>query len=169
MNPQTKYKLIVISLLSSFIAIGFGLYFLNKVASDVRGSKIKIAEINRDVDLLEKITKEEKQYEVDIQKVKSTLPSEYYEVSFFTTQLERLAQNNNLALNININKDKKKEKDSYESVTYSLEINGKYSSVSDFLSQMSKLPYHTSVDRLEIESGEGGPVTEVIFRLFVEK
>lgn len=168
-NHQNKYKLIVISLIFSFFAISAGLYFLNDIAVRVRQSKIKIAEINRDISLLDKIVQEKSQYENDIQRVKSTLPTEYYEVSFFTTQLERLAQNNNLTLEINIDQNKKDEKETYDSVAYSLELRGTYQPVSEYFSQISKLAYHTTIDHMEILNEEGILTAKVKLRLFLEK
>ena len=168
-KPQIKYKLILISFFTSFIAIAISLYFLKGIVADVKNSKTKVAEINRDISLLDKILLEKKQYANDIQIVKTTLPSQYYEVSYFTTQLERLAQNNNLALEVGIDKSKKEEKGSYSSITYALDIKGNYPSVSEFLKQMSKLPYHTSVNKIQILNGEEGLTTKVIFRLYVEK
>ncbi len=168
-KPQTKFKLILISFFASFFAIVFSFYFLHEIVIKVRDSKIKIAEVKRDTALLDKISQEKKQYSNDIQKITSTLPSEYYEVSFFTTQLEQLAQNNNLILEINIDKSKKEEKGSFSSIEYALDIEGSYPSISEFLSQISKLSYHTSIDQLKIFSEEGILTANVKFKLFVEK
>jgi Tfp pilus assembly protein PilO len=168
-NPKNKFNLMVASLFFSFVAIGLCLNLLNGIVEKVKVSKIKVAEINRDIALLDKISEEKKQHENNIQKITNTLPSEYYEVSFFTTQIERLARNNNLILEISIDKSKKEERETYDSIAYALEIKGSYPLVSQFLSQMSRLPYHTIVERMNISNEEGELTTQITFKLFVEK
>ena len=167
--PQLKFRLAIFSLLASFGAVIFGLYSFSRIAATVGESKVKVAEISRDVELLDNLMEERKLYAGEIRKVKSSLPAKYYEISYFITQLERLAQNNGLVMEISIGKEKNEEKGSYASITFSLDIVGKRSSVSDFLSQLSKLRYHTSVDKLMVDIDVAEPVTEVEFRLFVEK
>ena len=115
------------------------------------------------------MVEERKLYAGEIRKVKSSLPGKYYEISFFVTQLERLAQNYSLGMDIDIDPDKKDEKESYSSILFSLKFTGDYNRVSDFLTQMSKLTYHTSVDSIKMDF-EGGEIkTLVKLRLFVEK
>lgn len=167
--PNLKFKLAILSLLASLGAVFFGLYSISKIAVAISESKVKVAEISRDIELLDNLMEERKLYASEIRKVKSSLPAKYYEISYFITQLERLAQNNGLVMEISINKEKNEEKGSYASITFSLNLMGKRSSVSDFLSQLSKLRYHTSVDKLMVDIDGAEPVTEVEFRLFVEK
>ena len=168
-NSKNKFRLIVTLLLCTFAGIAFSLNYLRNIAGKVRESKIKVAEINRDISLLDKIALEKNQYTTDIQKVKNTLPFEYYQVSFFTTQLERLAQNNSLNLEIDIEDKKTEETTTIDSVSYALEAKGSYSSVSNFLSQISKLPFHTSLERMEVAQKEGELITKISFKLYVEK
>lgn len=168
-NPKNKFNLMLFSLIASFIAIAISLNFLNDIVEKVKVSKVKVAEINRDIELIDKISKEKKQYEKDIQKITSTLPSEYYEISFFATQLEKIALTNGLTLDINIDKSKIEEKENYDSVTYVVNVKGSYPSVSEFLSQMSKLPYHTILERFNISIEEGKLTTIISFKIYVQK
>jgi len=169
LDPKLKFKLAVLSLMVSFTAVVFGLFSVSKIANTVVKSKIKVAETERDIVLLDKLVEERKLYAGEIRKVKSSLPGKYYEISFFVTQLERLAQNNSLGMDIDIDPDKKDEKESYSSILFSLKFTGDYNRVSDFLTQMSKLTYHTSVDSIKMDF-EGGEIkTLVKLRLFVEK
>lgn len=169
LDPKLKFKLAVLSLIASFAAVVFGLYSVSKIADTVVKSKVKVAETERDIILLDKLVEERKLYAGEIRKVKSSLPGKYYEISFFVTQLERLAQNNSLGMEIDIDPDKKDEKGSYSSIIFSLKFTGDYNRVSDFLSQMSKLTYHTSVDNIKMDFEGGEIATLVKLRLFVEK
>lgn len=166
---ENKYKKVRLLLVATFGLIIFGLSYLRNITANLRTSKTRIAEVERDITLLNQIQQDIKQYSQMINEVKSTLPSEYYEISFFTKQLEKLAENSNLTTQIAIDEEKKKEKDTYSSIGYSLNVTGNYISISDFLSQISKLPYHTSVDNLEISSGAEGTIAKVKLRLFIQK
>lgn len=168
-NSQTKYKLVMVLLLTTFIAIIFCLYYLKGLAANLVTNRINIAETERDIVLLDKIIKEKSQYTSDINKVKNTLPSKYYEVAFITTQIEALAQRDNLAIQTSIDQKATEEKGSYSSITYSLILNGSFSSVSEFLSQVAKLPYHTSIDDLKMSVEGGGLVSDIKMRLYIQK
>jgi len=169
LDPKLKFKLAVLSLMASVAAVVFGLYSVSKIADTVVKSKVKVAETERDIVLLDKLVEERKLYAGEIRKVKSSLPGKYYEISFFVAQLERLAQNNGLGMDIDIDSDKRDEKGSYSSIVFSLEFIGDYNRVSDFLTQMSKLTYHTTVDNIKMDFEDGELVTLVKLRLFVEK
>lgn len=168
-NSNNRFKLMTIALLLSFVGIAVCFNMLHLIVGKVKESKIKVDETKRDIALIDKIAQENKQYSAEIQKVKNTLPLEYYEVSFFTTQVEKLAQNNSLELETRIDKDKKEEGAEYDSIIYSLEMKGGYPSISLFLSQLSKLPYHTKVEKMGIAYEEGSLVSKINFKLFVQK
>jgi len=168
-DSKLKFRLIILSAIVSFIAVGVGMMFLSKIANTVKESKVKVAEINRDISLLDKIVEDRKQYGGDIKKVENSFPASYDEVSFFTEQLERLAQSGGITLQISIDKSKMEEKEQYASILYSFRISGGYTQTSEFLTQIAKLPYHTSVDVLKMGVESGSLVTNVKFRLFVEK
>ena len=168
-NPKNKFRLIILSLTVSFISIVILFHYLRGIVDEVKNTKIKIAEVDRDIVLLDKISEDKNQYSADIQKIESTLPSEYFEISFFTAQLENIARNNNLELSINIDKHKKDETESYGTIAYVLEVRGGYPAISDFLSRILKLPYHTSIDKIGISKDEDGIIAKIGFRLFVQK
>ena len=168
-DSKLKFRLIILLTAVSFIAVGVGMLILSKTANTVKRSKVKVTEINRDIALLDKIIEDRKQYSGDIRKVKYSFPASYDEVSFFTQQLERLAQGNGLTILISIEQNKKEEKERYDSIMYSMKINGSYSAVSEFMTQIAKLPYHTSVDLVKMNTDSSGLVTNIKFRLFVEK
>jgi Tfp pilus assembly protein PilO len=168
-NPQLKLKVVIVSLFVTVGVIIYGLYFLQGLTVNIKASKVKVEEERRDLKLLDKIVKDKNQYDTEIKKAKNTIPSQYYEIAFFTEELNKLAGANGLTLQVNVDKKKKDEKLKYNSVVYSLETRGSYSSVSTFLSQMSKLPYHTTVDSLEMNAESGELISKIKFRLFVEK
>ena len=97
------------------------------------------------------------------------MPTRYSEVAFFTSQMERLAENNAVSILTTIDKDQTQERQPFNSIVYSIEAQGNYPNTAEFLTQMSRLPYHTVVDSLRIESDDGGLTTNIRFRLFVEK
>ena len=100
LNPKTKTNLIYASLLLTLAGVAFALYTLSGIVTTIKKSKVSIAEINRDIALLNRITQDQRTYSDSIEKVKRTLPSQYYEVSYFIKQLERLAQDNGLTIEV---------------------------------------------------------------------
>lgn len=168
-NIRIKYKIVIVILMATSAAVVIGLYLLDGISKTVSKSRTRIAEMNRDLVLIDKTLADKARYEADIVKVKNTIPSQYFEVSYFTTQVERIAINNNLTLVLNIDQKKKEEKAPYASIAFSLETDGNYSQIAEFFSQLSKLPYHTSVDYLKMSKDDGTLKTEAKFKLFVEK
>ncbi len=168
-NTQNKLKFTTIALFTSFITIIIGLNILKGIVSKVKTSKLKVAEINRDISLIDKVNDDVKKYESEIKEIVNTLPHEYYELSFFNSQIENIAKENNLTLDIQADKEKKEEKELYDSIGYSISMTGKYLSFANFLSQMSKLPYHTKIDKINIFNEEGVLTAKINFRIFVQK
>ena len=168
-TPEKNLKLAVFLLVSTFVLIIYGFYHLKGTVENVRAGKIKIAEVQRDLDLITRARIDRDQYTSDILRIRSTLPTRYSEVAFFTSQMERLAENNAVSILTTIDKDQTQERQPFNSIVYSIEAQGNYPNTAEFLTQMSRLPYHTVVDSLRIESDDGGLTTNIRFRLFVEK
>jgi Tfp pilus assembly protein PilO len=168
-NPHTRYKLVMLLLVSSFVAIIFCLYNIQRLALSLKNIKVNIAESKRDIILIDKVTNERSQYINDINNVKSTLPSKYFEIAYFTSQLETLAELNSLAIQTSIDQKSIEETDTYSSISYSLILNGSFSSVSSFLSQLLKLPYNTYIDNLKMSIENEGLVSHIKIKLFIEK
>jgi len=168
-NLKTKYRLVTVTLLGTLAVIIFCLYYLKDLATNINAARVNIAETQRDIALIDKVTNDMNLYMGDINKLKNTLPSRYFEVAFFTSQLETLAGRNNLSMQVDINEKAVEEKGMYSSISYSLELNGSFSSISEFLSQVAKLPYHTTVSNLNMSIKNGGLVGIVEIKLFIEK
>ena len=123
-QPERKYNIVRLSLLVSLFVIVVGLYFFHSITTDVNRSRIQIAEVENDISLLNQLQQDNRNYSKEINEIKSTLPLEYYEVSFFSAQLEKLAEENNLVIRILVDEDKEEEKSGYNSIMYSLELVG---------------------------------------------
>ena len=168
-DPDLKLKLVRMFLILTTFGIVYGLYYLHSLASNVQASKVKVAEAERDLALLDTARANLHQYASEISQLRHTLPSKYYEVAYFTSQLERLSNNYGLNIQISLDKNPREENQSYNSIAYSLNIEGNYSSVTTFLGQVYRLPFHTAIDSLNMSHEEGRLLTEIKFRLFLEK
>lgn len=168
-NQEIKFKLTIAIAVASFVCVVFVAHLLSGVVDNVKRNRVKIAEIERDIILLDQITQQTQIHRDNIRKVRSTLPSEYYEISFFFVQLEQLAQSNNLSIEISIEPNRKVESAAYDTVAFALNLQGSYSNVTNFLAQLTKLAYHTQVDYLNMSDEGGSLSTDMKLRLFVDK
>ncbi len=169
LSEKLKFKIVALISLVSFLAVVYGLFALARISDTVRTAKKKVAETQRDVAVLDGIVKDMSTYDADIKRIGSSFPSSVYDISYFAGQLERLASVNNLDLAIKFSREKTQEKLPYDSISMLLTIDGKYSDLSKFLSDISKLPYHTQIIRLDVE-GENEVVSgKVNMKIFIKK
>ena len=168
-SEKMKIKFIIVFSVVSFVAMIWGLYSLSNVASIVLANKVRTAEVKRDVELLDRIFEDRKEYGDDIAKVKSSFPSSVYDVSFFAVQLEKLAESKEIVLTLKFDQKEKEEKALYDSITVSLDARGKYLNISEYLSEITKLPYHTEIAQMEINGKDGVTSAKVKLKLFTEK
>src|SRR4030042_415606 len=170
-NFSSKTNLIVrcLALLASIVILVFVGKALSKEAKLIAASKLKLAESNRDLVLLDNILVDRQKYAADIEKIKKSLPGDYWEVAFFTEQLEKLAAANNLVLETAIDTTVKEDTGGLSSLKFTIKTKGSYQSNAKMLSDISGLPYHTRVDSIKMQKEEGRIAGITTFRLFVNK
>jgi len=134
---------------------------------EIINTKSKVAQLEYDIELLDKIIKDRDENEDKINNLKAFLPSTYKEVAFFTRNLEEIAKEEGESLEVTIDKVAKDE-GSVSSLQFSVTTSGDYQSIKNTLSLLANLPYHTSVDSLRIDSDNGSVVILTNFRLFTK-
>jgi Tfp pilus assembly protein PilO len=159
----------IVVLIASFTLVIYAGNRLNTETKLISSQKQTLAGLNHDLEMLDKVLSDRQNYESDIITIKNSLPSSYYEISFFTSQIERLAQINALQLETTIDPNVKEEKGGYSSLKFTINTKGAYQSYSNFLSAIANLPYHTIVDSIKVTKQEGALAQVTIFRLFVNK
>jgi Tfp pilus assembly protein PilO len=168
-NLKLNFLTRAVVLIVTFALVLYAGNRLNKETKLISTQKQTLAGLNHDLEMLDKILSDRQNYEADILTIKNSLPSSYYEVSFFTSQIERLAQVNGLQLETTIDPNVKEEKGGFSSLKFTLNTKGGYQSYSRFLSALTNLPYHTKIDSIKVAKQEGILAQVTIFRLFVNK
>lgn len=158
---KNKLNIIISISCTVFIFLVISGSWLNKEKKVVVNNKIRLAELNRDLNHLDKILVEEKENRQKIKTVSETLPSNYEEVAFFAEQVENTGKKKNQDLELKIDKVLKDEKDGLSSLKFDLKSSGTYSTFSEMLSQIAQFPYHTKFDSIKMQKIEGGGISTI--------
>ena len=135
---------------------------------EVISTKSKVAQLDYDIELLDKISKDRNENAEKLNTMNAFLPASYEEVAYFTRNLEEIAKAEGESLEVAIDKTAKNE-GSVSSLKFIVTTEGDYQSIKNTLSLLADLPYHTSVDSLKVDSDKAGVVTLTNFRLFIKK
>jgi hypothetical protein len=139
---------------------------LNKAKNNVVESKVRIAELDTDLQNLDKLVDDNENNAQEVQVMESSLPSTYEDVAYFARTMDVLSQTQNENIELEIDEEKVGE-GSYSSLVFSVKTQGDYVSLKNTLSILSQLPYHTKVDSLTVSSVDGRLETLTNFRLLM--
>ncbi|OGM08994.1 hypothetical protein A2159_01225 [Candidatus Woesebacteria bacterium RBG_13_34_9] len=167
-SQNLKVYLSIGGCLLTILLLIFSCAKVHQITKKVNETKIRLEDLDSDITNLDKIMNDKVVYEIQIDKLYQSLPSNYYQVAYFARQLESIASNEGENIELKIDDDRKNEGD-LSSLTFSVIIKGGYQSVKNTLSMLAQLPYHTSIDSLKTENEEGNLVTTVNFRLLMKK
>lgn len=152
----------------TFLLLIFSCVKVHQIKQKVEATKIRLANLERDISNLDEIIQNKEKYEPRINKLYQSLPSSYNQVAFFARELEKIALSQGENLEIKID-DTRKSEGNMSSLAFTVKIQGGYQSVKNTLSLLANLPYHTSIDSLKTDNTEGNLTTIVNFRLFMKK
>lgn len=142
-------------------------YLLNEQKKELVAKKVVINELNRDLNLLDKILTDKKTNEGKIKIVSESLPSSYEETALAIYRFESLANKNRQNLETAIDKTTKQELNGLNSLGFTLKTSGSYNDFSQMMSDLFNLPYFTNVDSLQIGGISGNLSTQTNFKLFM--
>jgi Tfp pilus assembly protein PilO len=139
---------------------------LNQQKMELVSKRIAIGELNRDLNLLDKILADKKTYQEKIKTAFQSIPSSYEEVSLAVYRFEYLANKNQQVLETTIDQVTKKETNGLNSLGITFKSSGSYNDFSNMISDFSNLPYFITIDSLRIEKPINGLSAMVNLRLF---
>ena len=154
----------IVSLLAVILAIR-GILGVKRV---VIAQKAQLQKLTGDLTNLDQILSDEKSYAAVIQKVTVTLPKEYSDVATAIAAIELTAKTNNLTTEMSIDEKSKPETGDLKSLTMAVKTSGSYPDISNFVSGLSTLPYHTRVDALAFDEAGGKVTVTITIRLFMQ-
>jgi len=171
LKNRTSNKILVSIILALFsmMAVVLTGNFLVKEKKRVIAKRIELAELQRDLKLLDEILVDQKNNEEKLKAASKTLPATYEEVAFSISQVEKISSENGQELEAQIEEDAITDQKGFLSLGVSLETSGAYNAFSEMLTDLVHLPYHTRVDSLKIEEKGGEIVTLANFRLYLNK
>lgn len=166
-KTRNKTLIAVIWAVLLLVATFLSGYFLIQEKEIVVNERKKLAQLEYDLILLDKVLVDQKKYQQEINAVTRTLPASLEEVSFFVSQIERLAAINSQIIETKIEETAAAEANSLSSLKFNLKTSGDYQGLAAMLTDLTFLPYHTQVDSLKIEKKESLIDSLTNFRLFL--
>jgi len=162
-----KNKLIfnIILSITVFIATLFVVYLVSLEKTQVFQKRAELLALNRDLGQLDQILVDRKKETPNVASIKQTIPQTYQQFSYALAQTERLAKNYDQNLTTEVKEQTTSEKNPQSSISLNQKTIGLYYNYTNFLSSLAKLPYHTSVNSLEI-SKEGDNISTSVNYLF---
>lgn len=168
-KTSNKILMSIILALFSVLVTAFTGNFLIQEKEAVVAKRVELAQLQRDLELLDKVLVDQRSNEEKIKAVSRTLPVAFEEVAFFISQIERISRENGQKLETKIEEVATPEQNDLLSLGISLKTSGAYSSFSRMLTDLAHLPYHTRVDSLKVEEAEGEISTLVNLRLYLSR
>lgn len=165
----STHPILAPSLVALVIVIATGLsgYGLSKQKTVLLSQRLRLEERKRDLELLDKILADQQLYETKIQAINRTVPKNYEEVSNVVSNIERVAAANQQEFETQLEQDAQPESGGLSSIKLTLKTVGSYADFSQMMSGLSRLPYHTRVDALQIDEAGGKAEAVVTLRLFI--
>lgn len=130
----------------------------------VYSDKVQLAQTSFDLTRLDSVLANEKAHNSEIASVVKTIPNGYQEVAFVLGALEALAKNHSLTLDLKLDDKAVEETGDIHSVLVTLDMTGSYANTQVFLTDISRMPYHTQVSELLTDNVH----TSVKIKLFIK-
>lgn len=169
---KLKQKGILLSLLTTLfllLAVFSVGYLIKQEAQVVMDKRNELTQLKTDLDYLDRILSSQKENEAKIKILNATLPANFQENARAIVQFERLAGTSNLTLETKIEENSLREPNNLSSIKVSLKTVGSFNSLTNYLSSIANLPYHTRFDTLKIETAGKDTVATTNLRLFLRK
>ncbi len=157
----------VMGCLLSILAIILTLILVNRNSQSLYNKKQELNNLGADLVNLDRIATDLKERRPDIEKVLSTVPESYEEISQYARKLESIAGKSGIAIKIQFDKNENMETNGLNSTKVKIESSGSYQNLLTFVDSISKLPYHMEIDSLKLDKGEGSFIgLDLTYRLF---
>ena len=164
-----KYKLgfLIAMIMVSFFGLILFIQRTSGVQKNINLQRYELASLRAEVEALDKVLTDKQTFEPKSSQVIKSLPADFQEVVYFVEEIEKAATLSAVPLELKIDREAKEESRQLESVGFSLTSRGSYVSLSQILSILSNLPFHTKVTAVKMEQ-DGGQVSSVFdFKVFI--
>lgn len=151
------------------LSLGGVSYLLNEESQVLKQKKQLLSEAIRDINQLDQIEKEQKEFQPKIDLASRTLPGSPEEVAFFVAQLEEIATSQNQGLEVKIEETTRPEGENFSSLGLNLRVIGSFQALKSMLNKLAQLPYHTQLSLLKIDSSGGLTTAQITIKLFMKK
>jgi Tfp pilus assembly protein PilO len=166
LNDKSNLVLTTTAVLTFLFLLTTG-YFISQQSRIIVQKRTKLQELRRDVNRLDQAKADYDLHQNTILSVTSTVPSNYQEVAHAINQIELAASNSQQSLETTVTEAAQSESGGLSSVTLTLSTSGSFSGLSQMLTDIASLPYHTHVDSLQIDADGGSTTALINMRLFI--
>jgi Tfp pilus assembly protein PilO len=137
----------------------------------VRGQLVEkkkdLAFERRELELLDQLVQDKMSSDLQIEKALSFLPQTYLEVGALAYKIENRARDNGLSSEISFDKEAKEEGE-IAGLTIMIKTQGGYQNYTNFVSNLSNLPYNTEFKSIAF-TNEDGISAETTVKVFIKK
>lgn len=123
--------------------------------------------LKNDLKALDIVLQDQKDYQAKINMITQTFPSSYQEVSLAVSQLEASASETNQKAEIEIAEKPEIDSNGIASLKITLKTDGGFTNLAKMLTLISKLPYLSKVDTVQITKGEGKTYNTINLKLYI--
>jgi len=153
--------------LVTLVAVFVTAFSLHKQTLNLNQKRSELAHLQQDVVLLDKIATDQKARQASLDAITASVPSTYQEFAYVLEKIEQLASDAQQTIEIAPTEAATPEPDSLDTVTLTIKTSGSYSSLTQFLTNLTRLPYHTRLDSIQVDQ-DGNQVASLIsIRLFI--
>ncbi len=158
--PNRYWRLYLLALLS--VALSAGVTVAGyKATRNTERLRVKLAHTQYDVTRLDSIVRDMKAYRLPIETVMASVPGDYRDVSLALVSFERAAEAADVGLEMRLDDEAKPAGNGLKTVLVTIQATGTYQAVRTFLSAVSRLPLHTYVVTMTVDT-DGGNVGALI-------
>jgi len=160
-----KTKLILGSALC-FLVIVVLSFLIKKDIASIENLNNKIEADKNKIVVLSKIYDDANSKGPEINRVLASIPESYEEISTYAKVVEAVASSANVTIETNFADTQAKDSQGIQSIGITLKGTGSYANLVKFLDGISELPYHITIDSLNVAKVQGVMNLNMMFRLY---
>lgn len=157
----------IIATFSMVVAMTFAVYTYRS-AQHTAKLRTELAQTRFDVNRLDMVVRDMKMQAATYAIVSRSVPDGHAEVALALGSVEALAEDNNVTLEMRVDDAAKSDSSGVKSLAGIANAAGTFTDIRTFLSSLSRLPYHTEVRTMTLDSSRGTLAGTVTLNLFIK-
>jgi Tfp pilus assembly protein PilO len=151
-----------------FLSIA-GAYWAYGQTEIMKANKTQLATLEEDARRLDSILNDVQKYRSSMTQISATIPQGYEQTARFMSQLETRAKESGVAIDQSqLETSTEKIMPEVQLLKVSQKVTGPYSSVLKYTAAIAKLPFHTSIDLLEITTANGVSGVNIVIKVYIK-